>query len=327
MTEKLRKESSWSKDFGMMLGCSVAIAAYGLILGSPAVIIGAMLLAPLMTPLLAIGYALIQGNFQLLGRASQALLIGTLIGFVVGGVTQFIVPGSELSQEVLNRGGVNLLDLLIAFTAGVAAGYALVRPQVSSALPGVAIAVALVPPLAASGIALAASSLWVCLGAIMLYGTNLLAIVLGAALMFWAHGIRLRDHSPRWVFFQRILLVLVVLALVLIAPLGWSLLEQIRQGMDKPASLTLPEPVWAELDARVDEEEGIDFLTGARAGSRGPEDVTLILTSYRPVPMRLVEDLDEIINRRMGRKIEVKITVLQPGRFEDGQDDPVVTRE
>ena len=148
-----------------------------------------MLLAPLMTPLLAIGYALIQGNFHLLTRAVRSLLVRTLIGFFVGVFVQLIVPGRELSQEVLNRGGVNLLDLLIAFTAGIAAGYALVRSQVSSALPGVAIAVTLVPPLAASGIALAAGSWWVSFGAMMLYGTNLLAIVLGAAVMFGAHGI------------------------------------------------------------------------------------------------------------------------------------------
>ena len=113
----------------------------------------------------------------------------------------------------------------------------------------------------------------------------------------------------------------------MVAPLGWSLMEQIRQGMDKPASLTLPEAGWEELDARVNEEEGIDFLAGGRAGSRGPEDVTLILTSYRPVPMQLVNDLDGIINDRMGRKIEVKITVLQPGLFEGGDDEPVVTGE
>ena len=94
LAANLIEGSRWSVNFGMMLGCSVIIAGLGLLQDSVAVIIGAMLVAPLMTPLIGIGMALTQGHFELLVKAAQSMLGGTLIGLALGVLLRLLVPGN-----------------------------------------------------------------------------------------------------------------------------------------------------------------------------------------------------------------------------------------
>ena len=187
--ERLQTGSRMSKDFMALIMLSTAIAALGLILDSTAVVIGAMLVAPLMTPLLGAGLGLVQGNPPMLRTCFQSIFIGFLaaliIGFVMGCVA---LPFTGLTGELEARGGASLLDLGVALFSGVAASYCLARPGLSSALAGVAIAAALVPPIATTGIALSFGEFYVAKGAAVLFGTNVVTIVLGAALTFFSHG-------------------------------------------------------------------------------------------------------------------------------------------
>jgi uncharacterized hydrophobic protein (TIGR00271 family) len=314
LVESLTEGSAWSMNFGVMLSCSVLIAGLGLLQNSSAVVIGAMLVAPLMTPLIATGLALVQGNFKLLADSARTMLKGALASILLGVGLRLITPGKELTMEVLVRGAPNILDLGIAFLAGVAAGYAMARPKLSGALPGVAIAVALVPPLTAAGIAFGCNEWTVGLGALLLYTTNMVAIVLGSALVFRMHGIKTPpSRKSIEVTMKRIILSLGVALLILVAPLGWRLLDQIRQGQIRPSYLSLSEEMWEQLDERLEKEEGIDFLGGARASSRGPEDVTLVITANRMVPGELIAELDQLIDEGMGADIDVKINVLRQG--------------
>jgi len=121
---------------------------------SAAVVIGAMLVAPLMTPLIGAGLALVQVNFKLLKVSCKSTLYGTLVGILIGAMIEMITPHWELSQKIASRAGPNILDLFIAFFVGISAAYAIARPNLSGALPGAAIAVALVPPITVTGIAL-----------------------------------------------------------------------------------------------------------------------------------------------------------------------------
>ena len=171
---------------------SAAIAAFGLVNNSAAVVIGAMLVAPLMTPILAIAAAVVQGWGS---RAIESFAIvgaGALAAIAVGVVVAFITPALRsdlpLPGELLARTSPNLIDLAIAIAAGLAGGFVAVRTEASGALPGVGIAVALVPPLATVGLT-AGLGLWdLSLGAMLLFATNLVAIVLAAGLVFVAAG-------------------------------------------------------------------------------------------------------------------------------------------
>ena len=177
--------------FALML-LSAAIAAFGLVNDSAAVVIGAMLVAPLMTPILAVAAAIVHGWGR---RALESLLIvggGALAGIGVGIAIGWLIPslhtGLPLPDELLARTGPNLVDLFIALAAGAAGGFVTVRTEASGALPGVGIAVALVPPLATIGITIGVGEWGLAWGAVLLFATNLVAIVLAAGAVLVAAG-------------------------------------------------------------------------------------------------------------------------------------------
>ena len=180
------------QQFLVLMLLSSTIAAFGLVNDSAAVVIGAMLVAPLMTPILAVAAAVTEGWGR---RALDSLLIvaagafiGIGVGVVVGLMTPSIRTGLPLPAEILARTGPNLVDLGIALAAGAAAGFVAVRTEASGALPGVGIAVALVPPLATIGITIGVGEPGLAWGSLLLFVTNLVAIVLAASLVLVAAG-------------------------------------------------------------------------------------------------------------------------------------------
>ncbi len=205
LVERIQRSSRWDFDFIALIFMSTMIAAGGLIQNSAAVVIGAMLVAPLMTPLLGAGLSITQGNFVLF----RSTLITVLRGFLLAFVTSFLVgviAGEYVTDEMGARGAPKALDILVAAVGGFAAAYASGRPNLLSALPGVAIAASLVPPIATSGI-----SFWLWLNgacdpelpflSALLFFVNIVAIVLGTWIAFRAVGIRsAHQHSDvnRW---------------------------------------------------------------------------------------------------------------------------------
>lgn len=180
------------RRFSVLMVFAASIASLGLMNNSAAVVIGAMLIAPLMTPIMSFAAALVQTWTK---RQFEALLIvsvGALLAIAMGWLNTRLIPriGSDtpLPAEVLARTAPNLADLGVAILAGAAGAYVTVRSEASSALPGVGIAVALVPPLAAVGITLGAGRSDLAEGALLLFLTNFAAITLSAGLMFAVVG-------------------------------------------------------------------------------------------------------------------------------------------
>jgi uncharacterized hydrophobic protein (TIGR00271 family) len=206
---------------------ATAIAALGLLQDSTAVVVGAMLVAPLMTPIVGAGLSLVQGNMVLARHAVKAIISGFILALLVGMVIGVLTPGVSLNHELLGRGNPNTLDLAIAFFSGIAAAYALSRPNLSAALPGVAIAAALVQPVATIGIALVIGEFSVAQGAALLFGTNVVAIIIGSALVLHLVGIRAAPTSAPRIWASRTLLVLFLLFVVLAVPLSSVIIGRI----------------------------------------------------------------------------------------------------
>jgi uncharacterized hydrophobic protein (TIGR00271 family) len=145
---------SLTPAFVFLVVISCAIATLGLLLNSVAVIIGAMLVAPLMGPIISLGFAVASTDIKHGIQAAQALLIGILMAlgtsYVIVKLSPFIAP----TTEILARTQPNLFDLLVAVLSGLAGGYAIVRREIGT-VAGVAIATALMPPLATAGYGLA----------------------------------------------------------------------------------------------------------------------------------------------------------------------------
>ena len=220
LVDRIQSNSRWDFDFIALTCLSTLIAAMGLLQDSAAVVIGAMLVAPLMTPLLGAGLSLVQGNRILLKSALSSVLRGFLLAFAIGwllgiGMRTFS-PLTEPSPEMLARGSPGLLDLFVALISGIAAAYAIGRPNLLSALPGVAIAAALVPPIATSGLAAAFLDSRLAFGAALLFLTNIVAIILGTALSLWLVGIRTtHEHGSfhKWTTWIASLLILLAMGL------------------------------------------------------------------------------------------------------------------
>ena len=186
--EKLIDQSSPSYDFFLMVAFAVLMAAFGLLIDSPAVVIGAMLISPVLYPTMSASMGVVMSNEKLIKRSLVTLLRSMLVmiaaGFIVG--LFFASKESLLSGEILSRTSPSLIDAVIAIIAGLAASFALVKPKLSEVLPGIAISVSLVPPLAVTGIGLALLDGAVIKGSLLLFFVNVLGIVFASMFVFSA---------------------------------------------------------------------------------------------------------------------------------------------
>ena len=191
LVERVQSNSQWDFDFVSLTCLSTVIAGIGLIQNSPAVVIGAMLVAPLMTPMLGMGLALAHGNPYLVRTSGRSIVLGFVTAVGLAFLLGKCHPGLyEASSEMLVRNWPTMLDLFVAFVSGIAAAYASSRPNLLAALPGVAIAAALVPPIATAGLAASIGNYSLAMGAALLFTVNMVAIVLAAAVTLWAVGLR-----------------------------------------------------------------------------------------------------------------------------------------
>lgn len=210
--------------FYLMNFLSAIIAGYGLLANSPAVVIGAMLIAMMVGPITAIALALIEYRLKLLRQSLMALITGALLIYAVGLVLGWLHPQQSMTNEILSRTSPNTMDLMVALAGGVAGACAMISPQLSVAVVGVAVATALVPPLTASGILLANGQYQLALAAFLLTFTNILAIQFTNGLVLWLAGFRrhmlaeraepLRGLRAIGVFARQNLITLALLAAV-----------------------------------------------------------------------------------------------------------------
>lgn len=172
----------------LLMGVAVFIAAIGLTADSPAVVIGAMLVSPLMTPIFGLSLGLVRGEVNLIRDSLFSVTAGILIG-ITGGVLIGKLPiFFELTHEIASRTKPNLLDLGVAAFAGIAGTVALIDERVSPVMPGIAIATALVPPLCASGLCIALQQYADGWGAFLLFFANFLVILSVASALFIITG-------------------------------------------------------------------------------------------------------------------------------------------
>jgi len=195
--EAIRQGAAFDRPFVLSNLAATAIGCAGLIGDSSATIIGAMLIATLMGPILGVGLALVDADNRLLRRSLTALVGGALLVLATGVAVGSIAPDTGPTAEMLARTSPRLLDLIVALASGAICAYAVASPRLSAAIVGVSIAVALVPPLANAGI-LAARGQWgLAQGAALLVFVNVVAIQVGASVSLWLCGYRGSSRQGR----------------------------------------------------------------------------------------------------------------------------------
>ncbi len=297
---QLRRGARADVDFFVMIGLAALIAAFGLLQDSGAVVIGAMLVAPLFTPILALSLGVAAGDARLLRVAAEAALKGVLLAVSLSFLLAWIVPIHALTGQILARTHPNLVDLGIALTSGAAGAYAVARREVSAALPGVAIAVALIPPLAVLGIGLAWGGREVALGAALLFSANLGGIVLVGALVFLLLGIRPPPRAGRTHRLRRGLVLTLLFLLLVSLPLAWGSIQAVaRWRLEQAVRAALP-PVLAPAEGTSLRELEVE-----RRG--GEVEVTAVLYVRTELPPGLERRLREALERRLGEPVRLRL--------------------
>lgn len=296
------------RNFASLIVLSAGIAAFGLLADSGAVVIGAMLVAPLMTPITAAAAALVTARNRRLVTSVVVIAFGTALAIGVGWLVSMLVGTSvtgpdDLPNEVISRTFPGLLDLGIAITAGAAAGYIAPRRSATSALPGVGIAVALVPPLATVGITAQLGLSEQAGNAMLLYLTNLAAIVFAASVMLLLAGFRPDSGGTRRGLSSRLAVTAVVVAAIAI-PLTTHTQSAVRDVALR-RSVTRAVADWddsveiVELDAEV---------TGGLA--------TVALLVSGPNSPRPAWELAEAVERRFDGPVDLRLLYEQDQLFE-----------
>ena len=219
VVELILADSGWSPRYAFMTMMSAGIAVLGLLLSSPAVVIGAMLISPLMSPILGLGFSLALFDFAEMRRSLIALAIGSIAAVLFTALIVALSPLQAPTPEIIARTRPNLFDLGVALFAALAGTFAIIRGR-GDTIVGVAIATALMPPLAVVGYGLATWNMPVLGGAFALFVTNFVTIALSATAMARYYGFgHYLSSQQSWA--QTIILLFVFAAMAI--PLGISL--------------------------------------------------------------------------------------------------------
>lgn len=302
LVERIQKGSEFNVDFMALICLSTLIAALGLARDQAAVVIGAMLVAPLMTPLMGFGLSLMQGNASLAKDSVKSVLGGFTLALLIGIAVGLLVVRLEPSAEMQGRGSPGVLDLLVAFVSGMAAAYASGRPNLSSALPGVAIAAALVPPIATAGMSMALGESRLAGGALLLFLTNIVAIVLGAAVGLWAVGIRSRHQHGGYESWSGWVVTILVLVLA-----GLAVFES-QPGM---SFASISPSLELNLERAVHQHEPtahIDFKNSTLQRSHGATHAELRIHSRQLLPQRLAHELHQLLLPHVKAPLELQMS-------------------
>ncbi|MDH5716561.1 MAG: TIGR00341 family protein [Spirochaetia bacterium] len=225
--ESISRSAQLSREFLVLLFGSCLIAVFGLFQNSTAVIIGAMLIAPLMMPILGFALGAIWGDKKLIWRSFYTLFSGSLMVLAISSALTYYIPGIELNSEIMARTNPNLFDIFVALASGLVGAYAYVHPNISSSISGVAIAVALMPPLCTAGIGIGLENQKIAIGALLLYMTNLVGISFSASIVFWRLKVHPITESSDQVTERaaRKVIITLILLILLAVPLGYFMIE------------------------------------------------------------------------------------------------------
>jgi len=187
--ERLIKDSTPRDDFFLMILLSILMASFGLLMNDVAIVIGSMLIAPILSPVMSLSLGVVIADSKLMLRSAYTIAKSVLVAIPAATAVTLLFAsqvelGSGLNPEILTQTEPSIMFVAVAVVAGFAASFALIKPQLSDTLPGVAISVALIPPLAATGIGLAQLNADVISGALILFLVNAAAISFASIITF-----------------------------------------------------------------------------------------------------------------------------------------------
>jgi len=299
------KNADTNLDYTVMIVLSAGLATLGLMINSAAVIIGAMLVAPLMSPISGFSAGMATGLIALTRRASLTLLVGVLLALLISIGMGTFFPLDAPTPEMLSRGSPGVLDAAVAVVSGLVAAYASARKGIPAALAGVAIAAALMPPVCTIGLGIAFQNVNLAIGATLLFLTNITFIIAAQYITFLWLGMR-PDKTREGVTANLARVWWVVLASIT-ATVLFVFVQLGSQAVDQ-----------VDLRERLDDEvfETADILE-FEILSNVPLEVELIVQSEEEITPDLVDRAEIMVSAVFGRDASVQVAELRIVRPSD----------
>ena len=290
-------------NFFVLIVLSSIIATLGLLLDSAAVVIGAMLVAPLMSPILGFSLGMVLGDVRLVRLSIESMFKGVVLALLLAVLIGILSPFRDLTDEIMMRTQPTLIDLVVALASGMAGAYAASREEVSAALPGVAISAALMPPLGVAGLGLALGRPQVAGGAFLLFLANIAAISLAGVIVFILLGVRPQTWHPdtnRRI--RRGLIGFVLLIVIIAIPLG-VIMAGIVQHADTRREIR------QTLTERMEAREGrlVEF---EHHTEQGRLVVVATVRSVDPLEGPAVDEIAAALGRRLSRPVTLEVVTL-----------------
>ena len=294
--QQVTADGRFSYSYAFMVTASAGIATIGLLLNSPAVIVGAMLISPLMGPITLSGLSVALASPRRAALGGGSLLAGIVLSLGVSIAIVQLSPLHNVTSEILARTRPNLFDLLVAIFAGLAGGYAVIRGR-GSAIVGVAIATALMPPLAAVGYGVATQTWHIAEGAGLMFITNMFAIGLAVAFMSTWYGFGRRELRQRLAWQT-------LLAAAILIPLAIPLLNTLRTIATEATITSTARTVLQDLVARDGPARLAQFEVGFPPHQ--PLQITAVSVTRRPDP-GLSARAERELASQLGRPVALEL--------------------
>ncbi|MFA4983119.1 MAG: DUF389 domain-containing protein [Candidatus Micrarchaeia archaeon] len=291
-----------SNEYFIMLVISALIATIGLLTNSVAVIIGAMLVSPLLIPVLGISLGAVKGDFALFYRAIEAEAKGAAIVVCLVAALTLLIPTAGITSEIMLRTQPTPLDLLVALASGAAAAYALTKRNIGAALPGVAIAVAIMPPLCVVGIGFALKHAEIALGGGLTFLANVVAINFAASVVFW-----LMNFGAGWSFVKeketmRRLKTSAALLLIISVPLAWIMWDSFSSATTKTA-------IDEVISSQIDGIEGARLVDYGFEWKGGAMSVSATIESSKYISSEKADEMRLALEKNLKAKVALSLRV------------------
>ncbi len=300
-----QKNADSNLDYTVMIVLSAGLATLGLMINSVAVIIGAMLVAPLMSPISGFSTGMATGLLALTRRSSFTMILGVVLALLISIGMGTFLPLDAPTQEMLSRGSPTVLDAAVALVSGLVAAYALARKGIPAALAGVAIAAALMPPVCTIGLGVALQNINLAIGASLLFLTNITFIIASQYITFLWLGVRPDQEREgvtanlarvSWV----LLASLTVIALFVFLQLGSLAVDEVEVG-ERLASEVFTDAETVEFDLIP----GVQF------------SAEIIVQSEVPVAPSQVEQAQLLVNEVYEQNVDLRVINQQIIRQND----------
>ena len=300
--ENIKAGSCPSNDFYVMTGLAAVIATLGIIIGSTVVVIGAMVVAPLLTPLLSSSLAGVRGEITVFNKSLKEGMKGALLSIIIAVLIGWIIPEFIINEEFMMGTQPTLINLGIAFASGLAGAYAVAK-RLDFTLPGIAISVSLIPPLCVAGLSMGLMLGWEYItGALLLFLSNVIAITLAGYMVFWLVGL-----GPIWYWDEekskkRVYTSIALMFLIAI-PLGWIMWT----AWEERQTLTTTQEILEGQLSGIKHAEINDIYYEDKNGT-----MQIVAEIESPIILdhERVAEMEYLLGERLGTEVDLELKMI-----------------